>query len=113
MDEAREMTRKGQFFWDMVSAENSVGFHNPTRQLDVLMSSAGYSQKAVELCLAATNGAIIKGVSGDIAKLVPPILEFSREMQMDPEVLKSHKWLSYMKLMPKADKVWELNKRIR
>ncbi|WP_298068833.1 ammonia-forming cytochrome c nitrite reductase subunit c552 [uncultured Mailhella sp.] len=113
MAEAREMTRKGQFFWDMVSAENSVGFHNPTRQLDALMSSAEYSQKAVELCLAATNGAIIAGVSGDITKLVPPILEFSREMQMDPEALKSHTWLTYMKPLPKTERVWALNKRIK
>ena len=29
MAEARKMVRKGQFFWDMVSAENSIGFHNP------------------------------------------------------------------------------------
>lgn len=113
MDEAREMTRKGQFFWDMVSAENSVGFHNPTRALDTLMSSAEYSQKAVELCLAATNGAIIEGVSGDITKLVPPILEFNREIQMDPEALKSHTWLSYMKPTPKTERVWDLNKRIK
>ena len=113
MAEAREMTRKGQFFWDMVSAENGIGFHNPTRGLETLMRSMEYSQKAVELCLAATNGAIIEGVAGDIYKLVPPIREFSREMQMDPEALKSHKWLSYMKPVPKTEKVWDLNKRIK
>ena len=38
MTEAREMVRKGQLFWDYVSAENSVGFHNPAKTLDTLMS---------------------------------------------------------------------------
>ncbi|MGC1378430.1 MAG: ammonia-forming cytochrome c nitrite reductase subunit c552, partial [Anaerolineales bacterium] len=29
LDEARQMHRKAQFMWDFVSAENSMGFHNP------------------------------------------------------------------------------------
>ena len=113
MAEARKMVRKGQFFWDMVSAENSIGFHNPARTLDALMSSMDYSQRAVALCLEATNGGITAGVSGDISRLVPPIKEHSRKLQQDPEHLKSHKWLTYLPLLPKADPVWDGNKRIR
>ena len=55
MTEAREMVRKGQLFWDYVSAENSVGFHNPAKSLDTLMTSMECSQKAVDLAGQATN----------------------------------------------------------
>ena len=43
MIRARERTRKGQWFWDMVSAENSVGFHNPAKVLEMLARSQRYS----------------------------------------------------------------------
>jgi len=111
--EACEMVRKGQFFWDLISAENSVGFHNPTKSLDTLMSSAAYSQKAVDLCLAATQAGIASQLAGDIKDIVPPILEHSRKLQQDPEHLKSHVWLTYLPLLPKADAVWEGNRRVK
>ncbi len=53
------------------------------------------------------------GVTGDIITLVPPIKEHSRKLQQDPEHLKSHKWLTYLPLLPKADPVWDGNKRIK
>ena len=37
MIEAWEMCRKGQFFWDFVSAENGIGFHNPVKAMDTLV----------------------------------------------------------------------------
>jgi len=43
---------------------------------------------------------------------VPPILYHSRELQMDPEHMASHEWFKYLKLTPKAEKVWEGNKRL-
>lgn len=107
LDQAREMTRKGQFFWDLVSAENSIGFHNPAQSLDTLMSSMNYSQKAVELALEATRGGIVDGVSGDIKKLVPPILEHSRKLQQDPEHMASHPWLKKLPVLPKNEAVWD------
>ena len=113
MARAREHVRKRQFFWDLISAENSMGFHNPAKALDTLMSSMEYSQKAIDLCLEATNAGIASGLAGDITQIVPPILEFSRKLQQDPDVLKSHPWLSYLPLLPKADPVWEGNRRIR
>ena len=113
MADARENVRKGQFFWDLISAENSVGFHNPAKALDTLMSSMEYSQKAIDLCIEATNAGIAANLAGDIKDIVPPILEFSRKLQQDPEYMKSHKWLTYLPVLPEADLVWEGNKRIR
>ena len=113
MAEAREMVRKGQFFWDLVSAENSVGFHNPTKALDTLMSSSEYSLKAVDLCKKATNYGIAPMLEGDIKQLVPPIKAHSRKLQQSAEHLASHKWLSYLPQLPEADKVWEGNKRVK
>jgi nitrite reductase (cytochrome c-552) len=113
MAEAREMVRKGQFFWDLVSAENSVGFHNPTKALDTLMSSSEFSMKAVDLCKQATNYGIAPALEGDIKQLVPPIKEHSRKLQQSAEHLASHKWLSYLPKFPEADKVWEGQKRVK
>ena len=110
---ARENVRKGQFFWDLISAENSVGFHNPAKALDTLMSSTEYSQKAIDLCLEATNAHIAANLAGDIKDIVPPILELSRKLQQDAEYMKSHKWLTYLPVLPEAEQVWEGNRRIR
>ena len=107
MAQAREMTRKGQFFWDLISAENSVGFHNPAKALDTLASSQRYSQMAVDAACAATNYGIGKTLEGDIHVLVPPILEWSREMQMDPANLEKHVWTRYLKPLPKAPLMWQ------
>ena len=112
MIEAREMCRKGQFFWDMISAENSVGFHNPTKSLDTLASSQRYSQKAVDFAIQAAAFTTAEILSKDIKELVPPIMEHSRKLQQSPEHLASHKWLTYLPLKPKADLMWDKNKRI-
>ena len=112
MAEAREWTRKGQFFWDLISAENSVGFHNPVKALDTLALSQQYSQKAIDAASAATNYGISKDMEADIKELVPPILEWSREMQMDPANLEKHVWTKYLKVLPKSDRVWRLQEMI-
>lgn len=113
LDEAREFIRKGQFFWDYVSAENSVGFHNPVKALDTLALSQQYSQKAVDAANAATNYGIGADLEGDIKEIVPPLLEWSREMQMDPANLQKHVWTRYLKPIPKAERLWEGQERIR
>ena len=107
MAEAREMVRKGQLFWDYVSAENSVGFHNPAKTLSTLMTSAECSQKAVDLAQQATKYRISPALAGDIKRIVPPILEFSRKMQQDPAVLESNPWLKLLPVLPKATQVWD------
>ena len=112
MINAREMCRKGQFFWDYVSAENSVGFHNPTKALNTLAQSQQYSQKAVDIAIQAAAFTTAKDLAGDIKQIVPPIMKHSRELQMDPAHMASHKWFQYLKLTPKAEKIWEGNKRL-
>ncbi|WP_429159464.1 ammonia-forming cytochrome c nitrite reductase subunit c552 [Desulfitispora alkaliphila] len=112
MEEARELTRKGQWFWDYVSAENSVGFHNPQKALDTLAKSQQFSQKAVDLAKKATNYAIAPDLEGDIKEIVPPIMEHSRKLQQSKEHLESHKWFQYLPLLPEADPIWDLNERI-
>ncbi|SHN56944.1 ammonia-forming cytochrome c nitrite reductase subunit c552 [Desulfovibrio litoralis] len=109
---AQEQVRKGQFFWDLISAENSVGFHNPTKALNTLAESQQYSQNAINLAMQATNYEIGKTLEGDIKELVPPILKFSRELQMDPEFMQTHKWLKYLPVTPKAERVWNLQEKV-
>ena len=106
------MVRKGQLFWDYVSAENSVGFHNPAKSLDTLMTSMECSQKAVDLAIKATEFGIAEPLSKDIKELVPPILEMSRKLQQDPEFLKKNPWTRLLPVLPKAEQVWDLQTRV-
>jgi len=46
LDEARQMHRKAQFMWDFVSAENSMGFHNPEYILKILADSTNLARQA-------------------------------------------------------------------
>jgi nitrite reductase (cytochrome c-552) len=111
--QAREMVRKGQWFWDYVSAENSAGAHNPVKALDTLAFSQQYSDEAVQLAMRATNFAIAASMNKPIAELVPPIREHSRKLQQSQEHLDSHVWLQYLPLLPEAELVWHGNQRLR
>lgn len=104
--QAREMVRKGQMFWDYVSAENGVGFHNPAKSLDTLMTSMECSQKAVQLACAATNYGIAPIMETDINELVPPILNLSRKLQQDREFLDKNPWTRILPTLPEAPQVW-------
>ncbi len=112
MVEARDMVRKGQLFWDYVSAENSVGFHNPAKALDTLMSSMEFSQKAIDLASEATNFGISAAIAGDIKTIVPPIKELSRKLQQDAEFLQQNPWTKLLPVLPEADMVWDGQKRV-
>ncbi|MDR2050358.1 MAG: ammonia-forming cytochrome c nitrite reductase subunit c552 [Deltaproteobacteria bacterium] len=111
--QAKEMVRKGQFYWDYLSAENSVGFHNPAKALDTAQKSLEYSQMAVNYAMQATNYGTAPRLEGDIKKIVPPLLEWSREKQMDKAALESHVWTRYLPLLPKADLMWKQQEKIR
>ncbi|MCR4667337.1 MAG: ammonia-forming cytochrome c nitrite reductase subunit c552 [Desulfovibrio sp.] len=113
MAEAREMVRKGQFFWDYVSAENSIGFHNPAKQLDTLMTSFECSQKAVDLATEATRFGIAQSLAGEIETIVPPITHMSRELQQDEEFLSKHPWTKLLPVMPKHGRTWKGQERIK
>lgn len=45
---ARELIRQAQWYWDMVAAENSMGFHNPTGSLNVLGQSIDLAHQAID-----------------------------------------------------------------
>jgi nitrite reductase (cytochrome c-552) len=46
LDEARKLHREAQFMWDIVSAENSTGFHNPEYALKLLAESTNRARQA-------------------------------------------------------------------
>ncbi len=46
LDEARQLHRQAQFYWDYVSAENSMGFHNPEYVLKLLAQSTDLARQA-------------------------------------------------------------------
>ena len=111
--EAREMVRKGQWFWDYVSAENSAGAHNPVKALDTLASSQQYSDEAVQLAIRASNYAIAAALDKPIGELVAPIREHSRKLQQSQAHLDSHPWLQYLPLMPEAELMWHGSQRLQ
>jgi nitrite reductase (cytochrome c-552) len=53
--EARELHRQAQFYWDFVSAENSMGFHNPEYVLKVLAQSTDLARQAQMKAAQAAN----------------------------------------------------------
>ena len=55
LDQAREMHRHAQFNWDMVSAENSTGFHNPDYALRLLADATNYARQAQMLAAQAAG----------------------------------------------------------
>ena len=46
LKEAIQLHRKAQFYWDFVSAENSMGFHNPDYVLKILAESTDWARQA-------------------------------------------------------------------
>ena len=112
MTEAREMVRKGQLFWDYVSAENSMGFHNPVKTMNTLAVSLECSERAVALATEATQFTIAPIMAKDIREVVPPILELSRKLQQDGEFLQKNPWTKLLPVLPKADQVWDGQNRL-
>jgi nitrite reductase (cytochrome c-552) len=46
LDEARQLHRQAQFMWDFVSAENSMGFHNPEYALSIIAEATDLVRQA-------------------------------------------------------------------
>ncbi|HLN64492.1 MAG TPA: ammonia-forming cytochrome c nitrite reductase subunit c552 [Symbiobacteriaceae bacterium] len=57
LDEARQLHRESQFYWDLVSAENSYGFHNPQKALQALADSIDLAGKAQVKAMDAVTSA--------------------------------------------------------
>jgi nitrite reductase (cytochrome c-552) len=71
LDQARGLHRKAQFMWDFVSAENSMGFHNPEYILKMLAESTDLARQAQMLAAQAAND--------------PKLLETGVYDKMDPK----------------------------
>jgi nitrite reductase (cytochrome c-552) len=48
--DARALLRRGQFYWDYVSASNGIGFHSPQESMRILGQATDDAQKARLLC---------------------------------------------------------------
>jgi len=47
LENAQELLRRAQWYWDIVSAENSMGFHNPSQVLNTLGQSVDLAHQAI------------------------------------------------------------------
>jgi nitrite reductase (cytochrome c-552) len=55
LGQSRELIRKAQWFWDMVAAENSMGFHNPSQVENTLGQSIDLAHQAITTANEAEN----------------------------------------------------------
>ncbi len=55
LTQARELHRQAQMRWDFISAENSMGFHNPEEALRILADSIDLARQAENLALKAVK----------------------------------------------------------
>ena len=55
VEEARSLHRTAQFMWDFVSAENSMGFHNPEYSLSILVEATNLARQAQMKAAQAAN----------------------------------------------------------
>ena len=56
LKEARQLHREAQMRWDLIAAENSMGFHNPQEALRVLASATNLARQAQLKAVEATQG---------------------------------------------------------
>ncbi len=96
-----------------VAIGNKAGVTPPAIKVSPGMKYAVFAPggaEAVDIAIKAAAFTTAEALSQDIKELVPPIMEHSRELQMDPEHMASHKWFKYLKVTPKAERVWTENK---
>jgi len=75
--QAQEYVRKGQWFWDIIAAENSAGFHNPQGSMDSLRESVVQSNKAVRLATEelVKNGVDMEELDKEIEKVKKAVFD--------------------------------------
>lgn len=56
---ARELIRRAQWYWDIVAAENSMGFHNPDQVLYTLGQAIDLAHKAAETANRAAGSGVL------------------------------------------------------
>lgn len=62
LDEARQLHRNAQFMWDFISAENSMGFHNPEYALGILAKATNLARQAQMKAAQSINDMTLLGV---------------------------------------------------
>jgi nitrite reductase (cytochrome c-552) len=55
LDAARALHREAQFYWDLTSAENSMGFHNPQKFLKTIADSIDLARQAEVKAIQAAD----------------------------------------------------------
>jgi nitrite reductase (cytochrome c-552) len=83
--EAQQLVREGQWFWDIIAAENSDGFHNPNGGMDAIRRSSNASNAAIRI---ATAELVRLGV--DLDELRERIDETKQAVYDEPDPLKKH-----------------------
>lgn len=79
IEEAQDYVRKGQWYWDIVAAESSAGFHNPQGAMNSLKMSVEASNQAI---IIATEELVKKNVNIDKLKLA---IEETKQAVIDEE----------------------------
>jgi nitrite reductase (cytochrome c-552) len=57
LNDAKQLQRQAQFYWDLISAENSMGFHNPPKAMQGLTDSIDLARQAEVKATEAAQGA--------------------------------------------------------
>ena len=89
IDQARQLVREGQWFWDIIAAENSDGFHNPHGSMDAMRVSSDASNEAIRI---ATRELVRLGV--DIDELEEMIEQTRQEVWDEPDSLEKTEWVT-------------------
>lgn len=74
---AQEQVRKGQWFWDIVAAESSAGFHNPQGSMNSLRISIEASNDAIRIATEelVKKGANLEELNTEIEKVKKAVIE--------------------------------------
>ncbi|MDF2904480.1 MAG: nitrite reductase, partial [Bacillus sp. (in: firmicutes)] len=89
---AQDQIRKGQWFWDIVAAESSAGFHNPQGSMNSLRISLEASNEAIRI---ATEELVKKGVSieelnSEIEKVKKAVVEEKDNFKKKEKAINSY-----------------------
>jgi nitrite reductase (cytochrome c-552) len=87
VDEAQQLVRKGQWFWDIIAAENSDGFHNPHGSMDAMWVSSDASNDAIRI---ATRELVRLGV--DLDELEEMIAQTRQRVWDEDDPLEKAEW---------------------
>jgi nitrite reductase (cytochrome c-552) len=86
--EAQELVREGQWFWDIIAAENSDGFHNPDGGMDAMRRSTAASNEAIRI---ATAELVRLGV--DLDELREQIDQAKQAVYDEEDPLRKNEWV--------------------